>query len=519
MLRIFERGGRRPLEPGNPDPEEEPGRPKNRLSNRGLGTLNRTDPVFIGLQKTRLLDPTLNMIGTNDHPGDYRASGCTACHVIYANDESPVHSAAYAKRGNQGFTRDAGSDDPEEALGTPAEACLHAGDSDQPVHGLPHAPGDEHGGELPGLTWWDNETDGDRMYPEGAIGAATPSAPRSRRSNPEGSALRGLWSDPAFLQKTGTPEFNNSLRQTRFADFHGHGWLFRAVFKRDRKGNLLDAVGKTVPGSDARAAHRRGRLHRRALVQRASERASKTAGRSSQKRTGLPVHLKDIHLERGMHCIDCHFKQDAHGDGKLYGEPRNAIEITCVDCHGTVDSYGTLVTSGPGARRLPGRSPDGAARTQPRRRASKWRERRSARERFRRLATRIFQRSMVTPGLEWEVPQIKDSVDPTNARRYQPRVATTPSWCCSTSPACRDPVRATDPAKQARQARACRIAHDLPVVPLVVDHELLRLPSVADRQLRKSRCSTTRARSRATGHPTTSRCCATTSTCWGRTAA
>ena len=104
LLRIFERGGRRPLEPGNPDPEEEPGRPKNRLSNRGLGTLNRTDPVFIGLQKTRLLDPTLNMIGTNDHPGDYRASGCTACHVIYANDASPVHSAAYAKSGNQGVT-------------------------------------------------------------------------------------------------------------------------------------------------------------------------------------------------------------------------------------------------------------------------------------------------------------------------------------------------------------------------------------------------------------------------------
>ena len=72
-----------------------------------------------------------------------------------------------------------------------------------------------------------------------------------------------------------------------------------------------------------------------------------------EARAGLPVHLKDIHLERGMHCIDCHFKQDAHGDGKLYGEPRNAIEIACVDCHGTVSAYGTLVTSGPGARRCP----------------------------------------------------------------------------------------------------------------------------------------------------------------------
>jgi len=42
------------------------------LSNRGLGTATRTDPVFIGLAKTRLLDPTLNFLGTNDHAGDYR---------------------------------------------------------------------------------------------------------------------------------------------------------------------------------------------------------------------------------------------------------------------------------------------------------------------------------------------------------------------------------------------------------------------------------------------------------------
>ena len=48
--------------------------------------------------------------------------------------------------------------------------------------------------------------------------------------------MRGLWSDPAFLQKTGSPEFNAQLKNTQFADFHGHGWLFRAVFKRDRKG-------------------------------------------------------------------------------------------------------------------------------------------------------------------------------------------------------------------------------------------------------------------------------------------
>ena len=64
----------------------------------------RTGPVFIGLQKTRLLDPTINFYGTNDHPGDYRGSGCTACHVVYANDRSPVHSGVWAQYGNRGKT-------------------------------------------------------------------------------------------------------------------------------------------------------------------------------------------------------------------------------------------------------------------------------------------------------------------------------------------------------------------------------------------------------------------------------
>jgi len=102
ILRVFERGGESRAEPGNPNREARPGLPDEKLSDRGLGTLLRTDPVFLGLQKTRLLDPLLSFPGTNDHPGDYRHSGCTACHVIYANDRNPAHSGPYATYGNQG---------------------------------------------------------------------------------------------------------------------------------------------------------------------------------------------------------------------------------------------------------------------------------------------------------------------------------------------------------------------------------------------------------------------------------
>ncbi|MBI1915306.1 MAG: VWA domain-containing protein [Planctomycetes bacterium] len=58
-LRIFERGGKSRAEIGIPESEESPGRPLlSRLSVRGLGTQNRTDPVFVSLPKTRLFDPT-----------------------------------------------------------------------------------------------------------------------------------------------------------------------------------------------------------------------------------------------------------------------------------------------------------------------------------------------------------------------------------------------------------------------------------------------------------------------------
>ena len=34
----------------------------------------------------------------------------------------------------------------------------------------------------------------------------------------------------------------------------------------------------------------------------------------------------DIHLEKGMHCVDCHFQQDNHGNTMLYNEVRAACE-------------------------------------------------------------------------------------------------------------------------------------------------------------------------------------------------
>ena len=115
IFRVFERGGRNIgtefPEIGLPDATgeiqrlEEPGRPDIRQSNRGPGTGLRVAIPVLNIHKTRLNDPFMWFMGTNDQPGDYRQSGCAGCHVVYANDREPQHSLTYAQFGRDGQTR------------------------------------------------------------------------------------------------------------------------------------------------------------------------------------------------------------------------------------------------------------------------------------------------------------------------------------------------------------------------------------------------------------------------------
>ena len=63
----------------------------------------------------------------------------------------------------------------------------------------------------------------------------------------EAAAARGLWGDLDFLEKVA--ELNPRMKQTQFADYHGHGWVFRAVFKKDKSGNLLTLDDDVVIGA------------------------------------------------------------------------------------------------------------------------------------------------------------------------------------------------------------------------------------------------------------------------------
>jgi hypothetical protein len=92
-------------------------------------------------------------------------------------------------------------------------------------------------------------------------------------------------------------------------------------------------------------------------------------------------------MDKGMHCVDCHFEQDMHGNGHIYGEVAAAIEIDCADCHGTSKAYPTLHTSGPAAS--PGGRDLSLMKTQDGRQRFEWRD------------GDLYQRSSLHPDKEW----------------------------------------------------------------------------------------------------------------------
>jgi hypothetical protein len=435
VFRVFERGGRNIstqfAEVGLPNPTgliqrlEEPGRPDLKQSNRGPGTGLRVAIPLLNIHKTRLNDPLLWFMGTNEQPGDYRGSGCTGCHVIYANDREPRHSLIYAQYGRDGQSVTV---DPTIAAkvrtADPHDAHGKKGAKDEGGHGSLIKPGEKAGGHplrhaftraIPtsqcmschmhqpniflnsylGYTMWDYESDARKMWPETQKHPTIAEQHAILERNPEAAATRGKWGDPDFLRNV--YDLNPELKDTQFADYHSHGWNFRGVFKRDREGNLLDAQGNIVDPDDPQKWRKDGE--------------GKFVAPGTNP--GKAVHLMDIHAEKGMQCADCHFAQDSHGNGLIYGEVANAVEIGCKDCHGTADAYPTLRTSGPAARPQGSnlellRNPDGQRRFE-------WIDEGGGRR-------RLVQRSIVDPKLVWDVRLVKDAVDPANPH-FNPKAA------------------------------------------------------------------------------------------------
>jgi hypothetical protein len=428
IFRVFERGGRNinPIFPeiGLPNSLgaiqrlEEPGRPDIRQSNRGPGTGLRVAVPAINIHKTRLNDPFTWFMGTNDQPGDYRTSGCAACHVVYANDRDPVHSSVYAAAGRDGETQTADPTIPRNEPGHPIKhEFTRAVPSAQCMNCHMHQP-NMFINSYYGYTMWDYESDAPRMWPgpdnqtprpAGMSDAdyqrlykqqRYPTAAQVRETNernPEAAAARGLWEDVDFMRTVN--DRNPGNKDTQFADYHGHGWNFRAIYKRDREGNLLDAKGNMATyGTDTAhiVANDDPEKWRKAGAPQFPEPTATPGGAQG----GKAVHMMSVHAEVGMQCADCHFAQDGHGNGFIHGEVANAVEIGCKDCHGTADAYPSLKTSnlaaapaGNDLTRI--RNPDGRPRFE-------WLVKDGRRV--------LIQRSTSNPKLEWRMHLTKDSV-------------------------------------------------------------------------------------------------------------
>lgn len=385
IFRVFERGGRNisnvfpetglPNSLGLLQRIEEPGRPDIKQSNRGPGTGGRISVPLLNAHKTRLNDPLMWFLGTNDNPGDFRTSGCGSCHVVYANDREPRHSGPYAQYGNSGQSQTIDPTIPKNEDGHPLKHVFtRAIPTAQCMSCHMHQP-NMFVNTFLGYTMWDYEADAPNMFPKEQRYPTHEEKFKVMETNPEGAAVRGLWSNQTFLRDVWTK--NDQMKNTQFADYHGHGWNFRAVFKKDRKGNLLDKENKIVEPDDP-------------------------------KKFDKAVHMSSVHLDVGMHCVDCHYSQDNHGNGHVYGEVAGAVEIDCVDCHGTVSKYPNLKTSGPAAP--PGgtdlsliRNPDGQKRFL-------WKD------------DGLYQRSLIWPELEWKLSLLKDVVDPKH-KEYNAKAA------------------------------------------------------------------------------------------------
>ena len=390
VFRVFERGGRNintifpeiglPNSLGQLQRLEEPGRPDLKQSNRGPATGLRISVPVLNLHKTRLNDPFLWFMGTNDQPGDYRSSGCASCHVIYANDRDPRHSGPYARFGHEGKTQTIDPTIPKDEEGHPLEHKFTSAiptSQCMPCH--MHQPNVFLNSFL-GYTMWDYESDAPAMWPKEQRYPNAEEMHEILERNPEEAAIRGKWSDIDFVKQVS--EMNPDLNNTQFADYHGHGWNFRGVFKKDRKGNLLDAVGTVIEPDDP-------------------------------EKWKKAVHMSSIHVDVGMQCVDCHFAQDSHGSGHIYGEVQAAIEIRCSDCHGTSKRHPTLLTSGPAAP--PGGNDLALLRTPDGRKRFEWIGSQCDRPLDTPRDCELFQRSSVWPELEWKMSLVSDTINPDHA--------------------------------------------------------------------------------------------------------
>ena len=211
IFRVFERGGRIIVEPVPRDRPAELARPIQRSTSRAGPTSGSRTAAPAPARASRCRSSTSTrrgstirtwFLGTNDQPGDYRSSGCSACHVVYANDRDPRHSGGLREFGTTATRSTADPTIPKDEPGHPIRhEFTRAIPSSQCMICHMHQPNMFVNTYL-GYMMWDYESDAPLMWPEEQrVPDRTHEARAILDRNPEEAAIRGNWGDPEFLKQ------------------------------------------------------------------------------------------------------------------------------------------------------------------------------------------------------------------------------------------------------------------------------------------------------------------------------
>ncbi len=211
IFRVFERGGRviqsqfpeigLPNNSGAIQKLDEPGRPDIRQSNRGPGTGLRIAVPVINITKTRLNDPHMWFMGTNDQPGTIARRDARDAMRCTPTIATPAHSGPFAAFGNTGKSQTVDPTIPHDESGHPVRhEFTRAVPSSQCMVCHMHQP-NVFVNSYYGYIMWDYESDAPFMWPEKQRYPTGAEIRKILDRNPEEASIRGKWGDPEFSRK------------------------------------------------------------------------------------------------------------------------------------------------------------------------------------------------------------------------------------------------------------------------------------------------------------------------------
>ena len=285
-----------------------------------------------------------------------------------------------------------------------------------------------------GYMWWDEETDGELMYPAEQKHPTAEEFTQSQMSNPDETAARGLWSDPQFLRTGRRPEPAGAAHAVRRLPRPRLG-LPRRLQERPARQPARPprragrrTIDRRADGSRAHAGRAQGRIASKPRKPAGSLRPREAS------RDGVPGP-PDGHPPRKGHALRrLPFRpgRPRQHQAVRRGARRHRDPVHRLPRHAS-GKRATLRTTGPASDTS---APDGSGRDLAALRTP------FGKRRFERRGDKIIQNSMVEKDLAWEIIQVADTIDPRTqalqrqVRPWPRRSASTPTdrWSGATSP-------------------------------------------------------------------------------------